>query len=38
LSCRITPGTIDYPARQIKPSKGEIYWFLDAGAAKGLIF
>jgi 6-phosphogluconolactonase len=27
----------NHPAKQIKPSKGDLYWFLDAGAAKGLI-
>jgi 6-phosphogluconolactonase len=27
----------NYPAKQIKPSNGDLYWFLDAGASKGLI-
>lgn len=31
------PEANDYPAKQIKPSKGDLYWFLDAGAAKGLF-
>jgi len=26
-----------YPAKQIKPSNGDLYWFLDSGAASGLI-
>ncbi len=27
----------DYPAAHIKPKNGNLYWFLDAGAAKGLF-
>jgi 6-phosphogluconolactonase len=30
-------SAFDYPAKQIKPSKGDLYWFLDTGAAKGLF-
>ncbi len=31
------PGYKNYPAAHIRPSIGNLYWFLDAGAAKGLF-
>lgn len=30
-------GYTDYPAAHIKPKNGNLYWFLDAGAAKGMF-
>jgi 6-phosphogluconolactonase len=30
-------GYKDYPAAHIKPNSNNLYWFLDAGAAKGLF-
>lgn len=30
------PTSDKYPAARIKPTKGNLYWFLDAGAANGL--
>jgi 6-phosphogluconolactonase len=31
------PNHTKYPAAHIKPSSGNLFWFLDAGAAKGLF-
>jgi 6-phosphogluconolactonase len=31
------PQSKNYPSSQIKPVSGNLYWFLDAGAAKGLF-
>ncbi len=31
------PGYKEYPAAHIKPVSNNLYWFLDAGAAKGLF-
>jgi len=31
------PNYIKYPAAHIKPLSGNLFWFLDAGAAKGLF-